>query len=139
MSRLLIHNLSFIAINCIKLRFRIATVQLENFLMQRMNNETSQMHRLFINSSSACHAPAKQKTVWICDFAVFFYRRAFRAESGTPIRNVSRHTGGSSSSRATYRDISSRVFRVHFTSVMRRLLISIQVIQLGCTQLPVLK
>ena len=29
MSRLLIRNLSFIAINCIKLRFRIATVQLE--------------------------------------------------------------------------------------------------------------
>ncbi len=35
MSRLLIHNLSFIAINCIKLGFRIATVQVEIILKYR--------------------------------------------------------------------------------------------------------
>lgn len=34
MSRLLIHNLSFIAINCIKLRLWIATVQLEKITLK---------------------------------------------------------------------------------------------------------
>ena len=52
---------------------------------------------------------------------------------------TSRQTGGSSSSRATYRDRSGFVCMVHFTRVMRRLWISIQVMQLGWTQLPVLK
>ena len=53
--------------------------------------------------------------------------------------NISRQTGGSSSSRVTYRDRSERVCIVHFTRVMLRLWISIQVMLLGWTQLPVLK